>query len=69
MDLQLTTRINTDEKVMVDGKLDMSLVNAIACDPYTHGYYLVNKRVSEAFKDGLQLKYWFSNRVGGISPR
>ena len=48
--------VTADEKVMVDGKLDMSLVNAIACDPYTHGYYLVNKRVSEAFKDGLQLK-------------
>ena len=48
--------VTADEKVMVDGKLDMSLVNAIAFDPYTHGYYLVNKRVGEAFKDGLQLK-------------
>ena len=42
--------VTADEKVMVDGKLDMSLVNAIAFDPYTHGYYLVNKRVGEAFK-------------------
>ena len=41
---------------MVDDKLDMSLVNAIAFDPYTHGYYSVSKRVGEAFKDGLQLK-------------
>ncbi|MBE6678622.1 MAG: flavin oxidoreductase [Ruminococcaceae bacterium] len=48
--------VTADEKVMVDGKLDMSLVNAIAFDPYTHGYYLVNERVGEAFKDGLQLK-------------
>ena len=40
----------------VDDKLDMSLVNAIAFDPYTHGYYSVSKRVGEAFQDGLQLK-------------
>lgn len=48
--------VTADEKVMVDDKLDMSLVNAIAFDPYTHGYYSVSKRVGEAFKDGLQLK-------------
>ena len=48
--------VTADEKVMVDSKLDMSLVNAIAFDPYTHGYYLVNKRVHKAFQDGLQLK-------------
>jgi len=49
-------RITADEKVMVDGKVDMSLVNAIAFDPYTHGYYRVNERVGEAFKDGTKLK-------------
>ena len=43
------------DKVIVDGKLDMSLVNAIAFDPYTHGYYRVAERVGEAFKDGLSL--------------
>lgn len=48
--------VTADEKVMVDDKPDMSLVNAIAFDPYTHGYYSVSKRVGEAFKDGLQLK-------------
>ncbi len=41
---------------MGDGKIDMSKVNAIAFDPYTHGYYKVNERVSEAFRDGLKLK-------------
>lgn len=46
--------VTADEKVMVDGKLDMSLVNAIAFDPYTHGYYLVNKRVGEAFHETLE---------------
>ncbi len=48
--------ITADEKVMVGDKIDMSLVNAIAFDPYTHGYYRVSERVGEAFKDGLKLK-------------
>ena len=48
--------ITADEGVMVDGKLDMSLVNAVAFDPYTHGYYRVAERVGEAFKDGLKIK-------------
>ncbi|MCI9405385.1 MAG: flavin oxidoreductase [Oscillospiraceae bacterium] len=48
--------VTADESVMVNGKVDMSLVNAIAFDPYTHGYYKVTKRVGEAFKDGLKLK-------------
>lgn len=48
--------ITADEKVMVGDKVDMSLVNAIAFDPYTHGYYSVKERVGEAFSDGLKLK-------------
>lgn len=48
--------ISADESVMVGDKIDMSLVNAIAFDPYTHGYYKVAERVGDAFKDGLQLK-------------
>ena len=48
--------VTADESVMVDDKVDISLVNAIAFDPYTHGYSEVTKRVGEAFKDGLQLK-------------
>lgn len=34
----------------------MEEVDAIAFDPYTHGYYKVTERVGEAFKDGLALK-------------
>ncbi len=49
-------RITADESVMNGDKIDMSLVNAIAFDPYTHGYYKVTERVGEAFNDGLQLK-------------
>lgn len=48
--------VTADEKVIVDGKININLVNAIAFDPYTHGYYKVSGRVGEAFKDGLQLK-------------
>ena len=44
--------VTADESVMVDGKIDMSRVNAIAFDPYTHGYYKVTERVGEAFRDG-----------------
>lgn len=49
-------RVTADESVMEGDKLNMSLVNAIAFDPYTHGYYKVTERVGEAFKDGLKLK-------------
>ena len=48
--------VTADESVMENGKLNMSLVSAIAFDPYTHGYYKVTERVGEAFKDGLKLK-------------
>ena len=48
--------VTADERVMVNGKPDMSLVDAISFDPYTHGYYRVSERVGEAFKDGLKLK-------------
>ena len=44
-------------KLMMNGNnVDISLVNAIAFDPYTHGYYKVTERVGNAFKDGMQLK-------------
>ena len=49
-------KVTADESVMEGDKLNMSLVNAIAFDPYTHGYYKVTERVGEAFKDGLKLK-------------
>ena len=48
--------VTADERVLKDGKVDISLVDAIAFDPYTHGYYRVAERVGEAFKDGLKLK-------------
>ena len=48
--------ITADESVMIDDKINMSLVNAIAFDPYTHGYYKVTERVGEGVKDDQQLK-------------
>lgn len=50
--------VNTlaDETVMNGDNVDISLLEAIAFDPYTHGYYKVTDRVGNAFKDGLKLK-------------
>ena len=48
--------VTADEKVMDGDKVDISKVNAIAFDPYTHGYYRIGERVGEAFRDGLKLK-------------
>ena len=48
--------VTADEHVMMNGRIDMARVQAIAFDPYTHGYYKVTERVGEAFKDGLKLK-------------
>ena len=48
--------VTADENVMNGENVDIELVNAIAFDPYTHGYYKVTERVGNAFKDGLQLK-------------
>lgn len=44
------------ESVMNGDNVDISLVNAIAFDPYTHGYYKVGERVGNAFGDGMKLK-------------
>lgn len=48
--------VTADESVMTNGKIDIAKVQAIAFDPYTHGYYKVTERVGEAFRDGLKLK-------------
>mgnify|MGYP001623001294 FL=1 len=48
--------VTADENVMRGENVDIELVNAIAFDPYTHGYYRVTERVGNAFQDGLKLK-------------
>lgn len=49
-------RVSVEENCLKDGQVDIDAVEAIAFDPYTRGYYKVNGRVGEAYKDGLQLR-------------
>ena len=49
-------KTSVEEDVMKDDKVDIDALEAIAFDPYTHGYYKVGTRVGEAFRDGLKLK-------------
>ena len=49
-------RTSVEEAILRDGKVDVDSLEAIAFDPYTHGYYKVGGRVGDAFKDGLALK-------------
>ena len=48
--------VTADERVLTNGQVDVEKLQAIAFDPYTHGYYTVTGRVGNAFKDGLKLK-------------
>ena len=48
--------VSADEEIMNGDNVDINLLEAIAFDPYTHGYYKVSERVGNAFSDGLQLK-------------
>lgn len=48
-------RVIAEDTVLKDGRVDIDLLQAIAFDPYTHGYYKVAGRVGNAFKDGLAL--------------
>ena len=49
-------RTSVEEANLKDGKVDIDSLEAIAFDPYTHGYYKVGGRVGDAFKTGLTLK-------------
>ena len=49
-------RTSVEEANLKDGRVDVDSLEAIAFDPYTHGYYKVGGRVGDAFKDGLKLK-------------
>ena len=51
---------STVEEFKLDGdKVDLDKIEAIAFDPYSHGYNMISGRVGYAFKDGLKLKYFF----------
>lgn len=49
-------KTSVEENIMKNDKIDIDSLDAIAFDPYTHGYYKVGGRVGEAFKDGLKLQ-------------
>lgn len=49
-------RVSAEEGILNGEKVDIEKLNAIAFDPYTHGYYKVNGRVGNAFHDGLEIK-------------
>ena len=49
-------RTSVEEAHLKDGKVDIDSLEAIAFDPYTHGYYKVGGRVGEAFQDGFKLE-------------
>jgi flavin reductase (DIM6/NTAB) family NADH-FMN oxidoreductase RutF len=49
-------RTSVEEAHLKDGRVDIDSLQAIAFDPYTHGYYRVGGRVGDAFKDGMKLK-------------
>ncbi len=46
--------VSCEEKCMTNDKVNIEKLEAIAFDPYTHGYYKVTERVGDAFKDGLK---------------
>lgn len=48
--------VSANEEIMQGETIDITKLEALAFDPFTHGYYKVTERVGEAFKDGLQLK-------------
>ena len=49
-------RTSAEEEILKEDKVDIDALEAIAFDPYTHGYYKVSGRVGDAFKDGMKLK-------------
>ncbi|MBO5577821.1 MAG: flavin reductase family protein [Bacilli bacterium] len=46
-------RLSVDEEYLdKDGKVDVEKLRIIAYDPFNHGYYVVDKKVGNAFSDG-----------------
>ena len=48
--------VSANEEVITNDNVDITKLNAIAFDPYTHGYYKVTEKVGNAFQDGLKIK-------------
>lgn len=49
--------VSIDESILgEDGKIDLDKFEPLTFDPVHHGYYVLGKRVGNAFKDGAKLK-------------
>ena len=48
--------VSADEKILTDGKIDISKLRPIAYDPVSHAYVECSQKVGNAFKDGLILR-------------
>lgn len=48
--------LSVDEKYLDEnGNPDLSKMNTLAYDPFSHGYYEVTKKVGQAFEDGKKI--------------
>ena len=45
-----------EERILTDGKIDLTKFHPITYDPSGHGYYTLGQKVGNAFSDGKQLK-------------
>ena len=45
-----------DERILTDGKVDLSKFSPITYDPVNHNYLTLGDKVGKAFSDGLKLK-------------
>lgn len=45
-----------DERILTDGKVDLTKFRPITYDPVGHGYYALGEKVGSAFSDGKKLK-------------
>lgn len=45
-----------EERILTDGKIDLTKFHPITYDPSGHGYYMLGQKVGNAFSDGKQLK-------------
>lgn len=45
-----------DERILTDGKVDLSKFRPITYDPVNHDYLTLGEKVGKAFRDGLKLK-------------
>ncbi len=48
--------VSADEDIISGDNIDITKLDAICYDPFTHGYYKIGERVGTAFSDGLKLK-------------